>query len=155
MGFLDKAKALADQAAAKVDEAVTTATSSVSGPTTGTSYSGTSARGAQEADAYFRDLGVLAYLQETSRSPADAEEQRQRCLAAIRAAESQGKVNLTMSSIAPPGPLVPPPPGAAAQAAQAASAVPPPGSVTPPPPGSVGAPPPPGSVAPPPPPGSV
>ena len=110
MGFLDKAKALADQAAAKVDEAVNTATSS---------------QGAKQADPYLRDLGVLAYLQESGRSPADAKEQRERCLAAIHAAESQGAINLAMSSVAPP------------------------------PPGGVAPPPPPGGVAPPPPPGAV
>ena len=138
MGFLDKAKALADQAAAKVDEAVNTATSS---------------QGAKQADPYLRDLGVLAYLQESGRSPADAKEQRERCLAAIHAAESQGAINLAMSSVAPPPPSVPPPPGAAAQTQ---APPPPPGGVAPPPPpGGVAPPHPPGGVAPPPPPGAV
>jgi hypothetical protein len=139
MGFLDKAKVLADQAMAKADEAMNSATSGASG--------------GKQADAYFRDLGVLAYLESSGRSPADVAEQRERCMTALGQLEAQGPLNLTMGSLAPPPPgaaAVPPPPGAAA------AAPPPPGSVAPPPPpGSVAPPPPPGSVAPPPPPGSV
>lgn len=127
MGFLDKAKVLADQAMAKADEAMNSATSGASG--------------GKQADAYFRDLGVLAYLESSGRSPADVADQRERCMTALGQLEAQGPLNLTMGSLAPP------PPGAAA------AAPPPPGSVAPPPPpGSVAPPPPPGSVAPPPPP---
>lgn len=126
MGFLDKAKVLADQAMAKADEAMNSATSGASG--------------GKQADAYFRDLGVLAYLESTGRAPADVAEQRERCVSGLGQLEAQGPLNLAMASLAPP------PPGAAA-------APPPPGSVAPPPPpGSVAPPPPPGSVAPPPPP---
>lgn len=121
MGFLDKAKVLADQALAKADEAMNSAT--------------TGATGAKQGDAYLRDLGVLAYLESTGRAPADLAQQRERCVTALGQLESQGPLDLTMGSLAPP---------------------PPPGSVAPPPPpGSVAPPPPPGSVAPPPPPGSV
>lgn len=147
MGFLDKAKVLADQAIAKADEAMNSAT--------------TGAGPSKQGDAYFRDLGVLAYLESTGRPPADVAEQRERCTTALGQLEAQGPLNLSMGSIAPPAPGVagappapgtvapPPPPGGAA-------APPPPGSVAPPPaPGSVAPPPPPGSVAPPPPPGSV
>lgn len=140
MGFLDKAKVLADQAMAKADEAMNSAT--------------TGAGPSKQGDAYLRDLGVLAYLESTGRAPADLAEQRQRCLTALGQLEAQGPLNLAMGSVAPPPPGAaggaPPPPGAAA------AAPPPPGPVAAPPaPGSVPAPPPPGSVAPPPPPGSV
>jgi hypothetical protein len=119
--------------------------------------------GGRGADPYLRDLGVLAYLEATGRPPADIEAQRARCNDAIYQLESQGPVNLALSSQAPPPPgagAVPPPPGAAAAAA---AAPPPPASeqavepaappaAAPPPPGQVAPPPPPGSVAPPPPP---
>jgi hypothetical protein len=157
MGFLDKAKVLADQAIAKADEAMNSAT--------------TGAAPSKQGDAYLRDLGVLAYLESTGRPPADIAEQRERCMTALGQLEAQGPLNLAMGSLAPPAPGVaagappapgtvapPPPPGAAAPP-------PPPGSVAPPPapgavpappaPGTVPAPPPPGSVAPPPPPGTV
>ena len=139
MGFLDKAKVLADQAMAKADEAMNSAT--------------TGAAPSKQGDAYLRDLGVLAYLESTGRAPADLAEQRERCMTALGQLEGQGPLNLAMGSLAPPPPGAaagaPPPPGAAA-------APPPPGAPAPPPaPGSVAPPPPPGSVAPPPPPGSV
>lgn len=134
MGFLDKAKTLADQAIAKADEAMNT--------TTGAS-------GAKQAEPFLRDLGVLALLEATGRAPVDLADQRQRCLTALGQIEAQGPVNLAMTSMAPPAPGVaggaPPPPGAAA-------APPPPGSVAPPPPpGSVSPPPAPGAATPPPP----
>lgn len=146
MGFLDKAKTLADQAIAKADVAMNTAT--------------TGAGGAKQADPYLRDLGVLALLEATGRAPGDLAEQRQRCLTALGQIEAQGPINLAMGSIAPPPPGAaagaPPPPGAAAGAPPAPGTVAPPpapGNVAPPPaPGSVAPPPPPGSVAPPPPP---
>lgn len=138
MGFLDKAKTLADQAIAKADEAMNSAT--------------TGAAPSKQGDAYLRDLGVLAYLESTGRAPADLDEQRQRCLTSLGQLEAQGPLNLAMGSLAPP------PPGAAGAppAPGAAAAPPPPGASAPPPaPGTVAPPPPPGSVAPPPPPGSV
>lgn len=138
MGFLDKAKVLADQAIAKADEAMNSAT--------------TGASPSKQGDAYLRDLGVLALLESTGRAPADLAQQRERCMAALGQLEQQGPLDLTMRSEAPPAPGVaagaPPPPGSVAPP-------PPPGSSAPPPPGSVPAPPPPGSVAPPPPPGAV
>ena len=145
MGFLDKAKGLADQAIAKADEAMNSTTSS----------GGSS----KQADAYLRDLGSLAYLESTGRAPADLAEQRERCTTALGQLESQGPINLAMTSIAPPPPGAagaPPPPGAAAAAA--AAPPPPPGAAAPPPPAdspAVAPPPPPGTVAPPPPPGTV
>lgn len=141
MGFLDKAKVLADQALAKADEAMNSAT--------------TGATGSKQGDAHLRDLGVLAYLESTGRAPADLAQQRERCMTALGQLEAQGPLDLTMGSLAPPPPGVaagaPPPPGAAA-------APPPPGAAAAPPPppgGAVAPPPPPGAVAPPPPPGSV
>lgn len=146
MGFLDKAKALGEQAMAKADTALNSIDSSTAG--------GVSAK---QAEPYLRDLGVLAYLEQTGRSPADAGAQRDRCLQAISQIESQTALNLAMTSAAPPPPgqaaAAPPPPG------QAAAAPPPPGQVAPPPPpgggGAVPPPPAPGTVAPPPPPGTV
>ena len=140
MGFLDKAKTLADQAIAKADVAMNTAT--------------TGAGASKQADSYLRDLGVLALLESTGRAPADLAEQRERCLTALGQIEAQGPINLAMGSLAPPPPGAaagaPPPPGAAAGFPPA------PGTVAPPPaPVSVAPPPPPGSVAPPPAPGSV
>jgi hypothetical protein len=147
MGFLDKAKVLADQALAKADEAMNSAT--------------TGATGSKQGDAHLRDLGVLAYLESTGRAPADLAQQRERCMTALGQLEAQGPLDLTMGSLAPPPPGVaagapPPPPGAAAAPppppGAAAAPPPPPGAVAPPPPGAVAPPPPPGSVAPPPPP---
>jgi hypothetical protein len=137
VGFLDKAKAAAEQAMSKVDA----------------SLSGSGS--AQQADPYFRDLGVLAYLEATGRAPADAAAHRERCVGALRQLESQTALNLSLGSTAPPPPgaaaAAPPPPGAAA-----AAPPPPPGAVAAPPPPGAGVPPPPppsgGSVPPPPPP---
>jgi hypothetical protein len=153
MGFLDKAKAAANDLAAKADQALSSAESSLGG--------GTSPR---QADPYLRDLGVLAYLEATGRPLPDAEAQRARCVEAIGDIEGQTALNLAMGSAAPPAPGVaadpaatppppsageggatPPPPGAPEQSAPPPPAPPPPSQAPPPPP-------PPGSVAPPPPP---
>jgi len=162
MGFLDKAKVLADQAVAKADAAMGSATG---GPSP------------KQADGYFRDLGVLAYLESTGRAPADLDQQRERCSTALQQLEGQVALNFAMSSAAPPAPgaaagappapggaATPPPPGGAAAppppAPGASTPPPPPGapaSAPPPPPAGapVAPPPPPGAVAPPPPPGTV
>jgi hypothetical protein len=143
MGLLDKAKGLADQAMAKADEAMNSATTGGS---------------TKQADAYLRDLGVIAYLDATGRPMADAEAQRERCMTALGQLEGQGPLNLAMGSLAPPPPGsaagAPPPPGAAAAPPPPGAAPSDPGAATPPPPapGSVAPPPPPGSVPPPPPP---
>jgi hypothetical protein len=157
MGFLDKAKVLADQAVAKADAAMGSATGGAANP--------------KQADAYFRDLGVLAYLEATGRPAADADAQRQRCVQAVQQLEGQVALNFAMSSAAPPAPGLaagaPPAPGAAAPPPPpgAAAPPPPPGAAAPPPPAAppapaapaapVAPPPPPGTVAPPPPPGTV
>lgn len=149
MGFLDKAKAAATELAAKADTALTS--QGLAGP---------AAQG-KSADKYFRDLGVLAYLEATGR-PADAAE-RERIMAALSGFESQGALpGFALQTAAPPppgavaagyaapppppGPATqggfppPPPPGAAAPGAAAGYAAPPP---PPPPPGAVSFPPPP------------
>ncbi len=154
MGFLDKAKAAADQAMAKVDSALSGATGS--GPS-------------KPVDGYLRDLGLLSYLEATGRAPADIAERRAQLSQWVYDAESAGPINLNLTSTAPGA--VPPPPGAAAAAAPpppgaaAAAAPPPPAAAAPPPPAAAppppaaapaaAPPPPPGSVAPPPPPGAV
>jgi hypothetical protein len=153
MGFLDKAKAAAETAMTKADQALSNVDTSFSG--------GASPK---QAEPYFRDLGVLAYLEATGRAPADADDQRQRCLTAVQQLEGQTTLNFALSSAAPPPPgtaaTAPPPPGAAGAAPPppppGGGSAPDPGTVAPPPPpGQVAPPPPPGSVAPPPPPGSV
>jgi hypothetical protein len=148
MGFLDKAKAAANDMMTKADAALNSAEGSVSG-----------GANAKQAEPYLRDLGVLSYLEAGGRAPADLQEQRDRCLQALQQLESQVALNLALGSVAPPAP------GAAAQGAPpppaAAGAPPPPpgGGSPPPPPGAAPAapaPPPPGAApAPPPPPGSV
>lgn len=113
MGFLDKAKAAASELAAKADSAITSATSG-----------GASAPTAGDADKYFRDLGVLTYLEATARPVDDAEHAR--VLGVLRDLDSRGALRSFDLHTTPP-----PPPGTAAQ--------------VPPPPGAAG-------VAPPPPP---
>ena len=131
MGFLDKAKAAADQAMAKADSALSGATGASS---------------AKPVDGYLRDLGLLSYLEATGRAPADIAERRAQLTQWVYETESAGPINLSLTSTAPgAGPAVPPPPGAAAAAAAAA---PPPPAAAPPPPGSVAPPPPPGAVPP-------
>lgn len=174
MGFLDKAKVLADQAVAKADAAMGSATG---GPSP------------KQADGYLHDLGVIAYLEATGRAPADSEEQRQRCVAAIQQVEGQVALNFALTTVAPPAPgaaatgpapfgsavppapaapgaaaapppppggvAAPPPPAGAPVAPPPAPATPAPATPPPAPAAPIAPPPPPGSVAPPPPPGTV
>ncbi|WP_034223575.1 hypothetical protein, partial [Actinotalea ferrariae] len=91
MGFLDKAKAAATDLAAKADTALA-----------GAGLGGPGSSGG-DADAYLRDLGVLAYLEATGR-PADAAE-HERVLAALRRLEEQGAVrSLTLRTTAASAP---------------------------------------------------
>lgn len=102
MGLLDKAKAAATDLAAKADTKL--ANSGLGG-------AGASASG-RDADRYFRDLGVLAYL-EASERPASPED-RDRVMTALRGMESQGTIgSFSLQTTAPPPPdgTVPPPPG--------------------------------------------
>lgn len=160
MGFLDKAKAAANDLAAKADTALGSAESSLAG--------GASPK---QAEPLIRDLGVIAYLEATGRPMPDADEQRSRCVEGIQAIEGQTTLNLQMSSAPPPAPGTagaPPAPPAPGAGAAPVAPPPPPGAAAapPPPPGeehqqapeapsAAPAPPPPpsgGSVPPPPPP---
>lgn len=149
MGFLDKAKAAATELSAKADQALSS--QGLAGPSAG----------GKQTDKYFRDLGVLAYLEATGR-PADAGE-RDRIMSALQGFEGQGAMpSFALQTTAPP------PPGAAAAAAAGAQpgyaapvpapAAPAPAAPPPPPPNWGAAPPPPppppnwGAVPPPPPP---
>ncbi len=143
MGFLDKAKAAANDLAAKADTAL--ANSGMGGP----------GGSAGDSDKYFRDLGVLAYLEANGR-PASPED-RERVMAALTEMESRGAIrSFTLQTSAAQSGAVPPPPGAAAGAATPdAATTPPPAPAAPPPPAA--APPQPDqstSTAPPPPPPS-
>ncbi|MFN8190237.1 MAG: hypothetical protein U0R78_07310 [Nocardioidaceae bacterium] len=136
MGFLDKAKAAANDLKASVDQQLSSSNAS------------------RDAEKHYRDLGMLAYLKETGRPIVDADWQR--VFEALRAMESQGVITSFALQTTPP-----PPPGAVA-AGQAAPP-PPPGAAAPPPPppgaaarpaaapGRHGAPPPAAPVTPPPP----
>lgn len=108
MGFLDKAKAAANDLAAKADTALSGA--GMVGP------------GGGDAERYFRDLGVLAYLEWSGR-PAPAGD-RERIMAVLREMDARGTIRSYALHTAPPpapgtappgaghGPATPPPPGA-------------------------------------------
>ena len=116
MGFLDKAKAAANELASKADTAMAS--------------SGFGGSGVQ-AEKLFRDLGVMAYLEATGRQAPEGE--RDRVMATLREAEGHGSIGSFALQTAAPAPgSVPPPPGAAAQQAQQ----PPAPDPTPPPPGA-------------------
>lgn len=98
MGFLDKAKAMADELAQKADTAL--AGSGLGGPGAG-------------ADKYLRDLGVLAYLDAAGRPVAEAD--RERVMGALRDLEQRGEIGpLTLQTSAAQAGAVPPPPGTTA-----------------------------------------
>ncbi|PVU82010.1 hypothetical protein DDP54_02155 [Cellulomonas sp. WB94] len=112
MGFLDKAKAAASDLAAKADTAL--ASSGLGGP---------GAAGGGDAERYFRDLGVLAYLEATGRP--GAPEDRLRVTTSLQDLEARGSIRSFALHTAPP-----PAPGMAGSGAQ-------PGYPPPPPPGGV------------------
>ncbi len=127
MGLLDKAKAAASDLAAKADSAMTSM-----------STTGTGAPRPADLDKYFRDLGVLTYLEATGR-PADAAE-RDRVMTTLGDLDGQGAIRSFALQTTPPpapgmagAPMTPPPPGMA--------------GATPPPPAPLGAP---GGMTPPP-----
>lgn len=101
MGFLDKAKAAANDLAAKADTAISQATSG-------------NAQG--ETDRYLRDLGIATYAEHIGQ-PVDGEA-RTRALAGLDALKAQGALgSMNMSASPPPSPGAsgpPPPPGASA-----------------------------------------
>ncbi len=116
MGFLDKAKAAANELAAKADTAL--ANSGLGGP-----------GAAVSPEKLLRDLGVVAYLEATGRPVPDGE--RERLLAALGDLETAGTLPplVLQTTPAPPAAAAPP-----------AGAVPPPGpgATAPPPPASPG-----------------
>ena len=128
MSFLDKAKAAANDLAAKADTAL------------GSSGMGGPKASAGDADAYFRDLGVLAYLEANGR-PADPQE-HQRVMTTLQEMDARGAIPSFALHTAPP-----PPPGTGGMAGQTGR------GGFPPPPGAAGSsvPPPPGGAAPQPP----
>ena len=142
MGFLDKAKAAANELAAKADTAL--GSSGFGGPA--------APSGGGDANAYFHDLGVLTYLEASGR-PASAED-RARVMTALQELDGRGALrSFALHTAPPPAPgmagSVPPPPGMAGSAAPPpppgpsapfvpppAAAEPPAAPVTPPPPPS-------------------
>lgn len=108
MGFLDKAKAAASDLAAKADTALAS--------------SGVNVAGSGDADRYFHDLGVLAYLELTGRAPSP--EDHARVTTALREMEQRGAIrSFALKTAAPPPP---PPPGTAGPGAPPVAAPPPP-----------------------------
>lgn len=130
MGFLDKAKAAANDLVAKAD--ATLANSGLGGP-----------GGAVSPDKLLRDLGVISYLEATGRPAPEGE--RERLMSALRELEAAGTLpSLVLQTTPPPPGVVPPPPGG--------NVPPPPGGATPPPPASQPTGPEPATSPPPPPP---
>jgi hypothetical protein len=141
MSFFERAKAAANDLAAKADAEMKKAGISTPGTSAGTGTYGAPGAPAgpagSGADRALHDLGVLAYLEATGRPASTAD--RERLLATLRELESSGRLGpLTVSPAAPGPPPPPPPPGSA----------PPPPPPPPPPQGGT----PPGSTPPPPPP---
>ena len=137
MSFFERAKAAANDLAAKADAEMKKAGISTPGGSMGGAGGG--ATGAGGGDRALRDLGVLAYLEATGR-PAFAAD-RDRVMAALRDLESSGQLGpLTLTPAPPPPPAAygaPPPPGTAAAAPPppspaAPDSVGPAGSATPP-----------------------
>lgn len=137
MGLMDKARAAATDLAAKADSALGSA--GLGGP--GAASSG------GDADRYFRDLGVLAYLEVNGRQ--SSAEDRTRVMDALQGLEARGAIGaLTLQTAAPPPPAAsapPPPPGSAPPPPAASTPLPP----TQTPPSQAGSPPPPPAQPPP------
>lgn len=108
MGFLDKAKAAANELAAKADSALTQASSSWAG--------------SGEAERLLRDLGLLTWREQQGQ-PVDAADLA-RVKEGLAALERDGRLATLQVQTQP----APPPPGAQ-------TPPPPPGGSTPPPPG--------------------
>lgn len=122
MGFLDKAKAAANDLAAKADS--TLAKSGIGVP--GTPI------GAGDSDRLFHDLGVLAYLRETGRDFSAAE--LQRVMAELQQLEARSAIRSYALYTAPPPPpgAAPPAPGMTPPPAPGMTPPPAPGPTTPP-----------------------
>lgn len=97
MGFMDKAKAAADNLAAKADTAF--ANSGLGGP-----------GAAVSPEKLLRDLGVVTFLEATGRPAPDGE--RERLMGALSSLEAAGTLPALVLQTTPPPPgAVPPPPG--------------------------------------------
>lgn len=132
MGFLDKAKAAANELAAKADTAL--------------ANSGLGGSGAAVSpEKLLRDLGVVAYLEAAGRPAPEGE--RERIVTALGELEQAGTLPALVLQTTPA-------PAAAATPPSAGTVPPPPGGVTPPPPAPAGPVQPGAPVAPPPPPPS-
>lgn len=129
-GFLDKAKAAANDLASKADTALA-----------GAGLGGPGSANSSEVETYLRDLGVVAFLEATGREVPASE--RVRLVTALNELESRGAVHALALRTAPP-----PAPGAAGAGPTAWGAPPAPGAA-PPAPGTA-APPAPGTSVPPP-----
>ena len=93
MGFLDKAKAAASDLAAKADTALASS-----------GLGGSGAPGGGDAERYFRDLGVLTYLDATGRP--GAPEDRARVMASLQELEARGSIrSFALHTSPPPAPL--------------------------------------------------
>lgn len=114
MGFLDKARAAADDFAAKADGMMGQAGISTPSTTSG------------ETEALLRDLGVLAYLEASGREASATE--RDRVMTALRSAEERGGLTSFALRTAPP-----PAPGTVGGSSQTT------GYAAPPPPSGPGA----------------
>jgi len=145
MSFLERAKAAANDLAAKADAELKKAGISTPGASTGTgAYGAPTAPGAPTgpavpggsgSDRALRDLGVLAYLEATGRPASPAE--RERVLATLRELESSGRLGpLTVAPAVPGTPPPPPPPGTTPPPPPPPQGTRPPGSTPPPPPPS-------------------
>ncbi|MEO5611093.1 MAG: hypothetical protein ABIQ61_01070 [Ornithinibacter sp.] len=104
MSFLERAKAAANELAAKADVAMSNA-----GPNTPTGGGG--GGGGERA---LRDLGVIAWLDATGRPVAEAD--RERVMTALRRMEDAGQLGALTVSQPPPAPAGPPPPPGATAA---------------------------------------
>lgn len=125
MSFLDKAKAAANELAAKADTAL--ANSGLAGPG--------GPPGTQPPDRLLRDLGVLTWLE--LNGSAQPEGERERIVGALREAEQRGALGslaLQTAATAPGAVPPPPPPGAAAAANPGQSQPVQPAAPPPPPP---------------------
>ncbi|ABL82009.1 MULTISPECIES: hypothetical protein [unclassified Nocardioides] len=108
MGFLDKAKAAANELAAKADTALSN--SGLGGP-----------GAAVSPERLLRDLGVVAYLEAAGRPVPEGE--RERLLGALNEHERAGTLPPLVLQTTPPPAAAPPPAG---------TVPPPPGGMTPP-----------------------
>ena len=102
MSFFERAKAAANDLAAKADAEMKKAGISTPGGGPGTGGFGGAGAASAAGDRALRDLGVLTYLEATGR-PSPAQD-RDRVLAALRGLASSGQLGSWTLSAAPPPP---------------------------------------------------